>query len=151
MLPAARSPFTPRTQARARATAWALGLATCAAAAACSYGSGVDVQTFTVSLTDTLHTTVMPDGTLVSNVQMSVDADVGHVIGVGLRYAVSAGTLSDTTGISGANGAASVTWTVTPEQAAASGQTVLIFSACSDSNEPPTCTPGALASLQVGS
>ena len=136
---------------RARATSWPLGLAACAAAAACSYGSGVDVQTFTVSLTDTLHTTVMQDGTLVSNVQMVVDADVGHVIGVGLRYAVSAGTLSSTTGISGANGAASVTWTVTPEQAAASGQTALIFSACSDSNEPPTCTPGELASLQVGS
>ena len=151
MRPAALLPSILPTRAHARATVWALGVAACAGLAACSYGSGVDVQTFTVSLTDTLHTTVMPDGTLVSNVLMEVDADVGHVIGVSLKYAVSAGTLSSTTGISGANGAASVTWTVTPQQAAAAGQTVLIFSACSDSNEPATCTPGALASLQVGS
>jgi hypothetical protein len=150
MRPAALSPSPPPTRARARATAWALGLAVCATAAACSYGSGVDVQTFTVALTDTLHTVVQEDGTLVSTVLMEVDADVGHVIGVSLNYAVSAGTLSSTTGISGANGAASVTWTVTPEQAAASGQTELVFSACSDSNEPATCTPGALASLHIG-
>jgi hypothetical protein len=151
MRPATCSPPRLPSRARARATAWTLLLAVCAAAAACSYGSGVDVQTFTVSLTDTLHTTVLEDGTRVSAVLMEVDADVGHVIGVNLNYAVTGGTLSSTTGISGANGAASVTWTVTPEQAAASGQTELIFSACSDSNEPATCTPGALARLNIGS
>jgi len=149
MHPALRSPSMLRS--RARATAWILGLALGGAATACSYGSGVDVQTFTVALTDTLHTSVSENGTLVSTVLMEVDADVGHVIGVSLNYAVTGGTLSSTTGISGANGAASVTWTVTPEQAAASGQTELIFSACSDSNEPATCTPGALARLRVGS
>ncbi|HET7468689.1 MAG TPA: hypothetical protein VFJ81_03405 [Gemmatimonadales bacterium] len=138
-------------RSRIRAVAWALGVIACAAAAACSYGSGVDVQTFAVILTDTLHTTVLDDGTLVSTVFMEVDADVGHVIGVNLNYAVTAGTLSSTTGVSGANGAASVVWTVTPQQAAASGQTDLIFSACSDSNEPATCTPGSLASLHIGS
>jgi hypothetical protein len=69
----------------------------------------VDVQTLTVSLTDTLETSVSPDGTLVSTVFMSVDADVGHVIGVSLNYAVTAGTLSSTTGVSGINSAASVT------------------------------------------
>jgi hypothetical protein len=151
MHPLTRSPSATATRTRARATVWTLCLALCAAAAACSYGSGVDVQTFTVALTDTLHTTVSEDGTVVSTVLMEVDADVGHVIGVSLNYAVSGGTLSSTTGVSGANGAASVTWTVTPEQAAASGQTDLIFSACSDSNEPATCTPGALARLHVGS
>jgi hypothetical protein len=145
------SPLTLQRRGRLRATAWALGLVACAAVAACDYGSGVDVQTFTVSLTDTLHTTVLEDGTLVSTVLMEVDADVGHVIGVSLNYAVTAGTLSSTTGISGANGAASVIWTVTPAQAAAAGQTDLIFSACSDSNEPATCVPGSLASLHVGS
>jgi hypothetical protein len=149
MPPATLWPFS--LLSRARVSAWTLCLALGAAAAACNYGSGVDVQTFTVSLTDTLHTTVLEDGTLVSTVLMVVDADVGHVIGVSLNYAVSAGTLSSTTGISGANGAASVTWTVTPAQAAAAGQTELIFSACSDSNEPATCVPGSLASLRVGS
>jgi hypothetical protein len=146
-----RLPFTLPSRAGIRASAWALCLALCGAGAACSYGSGVDVQTFTVALTDTLHTTVLEDGTLVTTVLMEVDADVGHVIGVSLNYAVSAGTLSSTTGISGANGAASVIWTVTPQQAAASGQTELIFSACSDSNEPATCVPGSLASLRIGS
>ena len=151
MHPATGSLSTPQRRAHARATAWNLGLAACAAAAACSYGSGVDVQTFTVSLTDTLHTAVQEDGTLVSTVLMEVDADVGHVIGVSLNYAVTGGTLSSTTGISGANGAASVTWTVPPEQAAAAGTTDLIFPACSDSNEPATCTPGELARLHIGS
>ena len=143
--------FRRQGRPRIRAIVSPAGLAACAAAAACSYGSGVDVQNFAVSLTDTLHTTVLEDGTLVSTVLMEVDADVGHVIGVNLNYAVSAGTLSSTTGISGANGAASVVWTVTPQQAAASGQTDLIFSACSDSNEPATCIPGSLASLHIGS
>jgi hypothetical protein len=143
--------FSRHGRSRVHAIVSAVGLAACAAAAACSYGSGVDVQTFTVSLTDTLHTAVLEDGTLVSTVFMEVDADVGHVIGVNLNYAVSAGTLSSTTGVSGANGAASVVWTVTPQQAAASGQTDLVFSACSDSNEPATCTPGSLASLHIGS
>jgi hypothetical protein len=151
MHPARLPPFSPRRRAGIRATAWAMGLTISAAASACSYGSGVDVQTFTVSLTDTLHTTRLEDGTLVSTVLMQVDADVGHVIGVSLNYAVTGGTLSSTTGISGANGAASVIWTVTPAQAAASGQTDLIFSACSDSNEPATCVPGSLASLHIGS
>ena len=149
MRPAPPSAFVTSAWPFARAAALALGLAAGAGASACSYGSGVDVQTFTVSLTDTLHTTILEDGTRVAIVLMSVEADVGHVIGVGLNYAVTAGTLSSTTGISGANGAASVTWTVTPAQAAASGQTDLIFSACSDSNEPPTCTPGALAMLHI--
>lgn len=143
-------PTGPRRWAWARQAALTLALAT-AAGIGCSYGSGVDVQTFTVALTDTLHTTVLEDGTLVSTVLMEVDADVGHVIGVSLNYAVSAGTLSSTTGISGANGAASVVWTVTPAQAAAAGQTDLVFSACADSNEPATCVPGSLASLHVGS
>ncbi|HET9726743.1 MAG TPA: hypothetical protein VFP28_07480 [Gemmatimonadales bacterium] len=151
MRPADIFPSWLRSGVLARGAARTLAVAACGAAASCSYGSGVDVQTFTVSLTDTLHTSVSPDGTLVSTVLMSVDTDVGHVIGVSLNYAVTAGTLSSTTGISGINGAASVTWTVTPEQAAASGQTDLIFSACADSNEPATCTPGALASLHVGS
>lgn len=149
MHPAILSPFSLRRPARLRAAVCALGLVACAAA--CDYGSGVDVQTFTVALTDTLHTTVLEDGTLVSTVLMEVDADVGHVIGVSLNYAVSAGTLSSTTGISGANGAASVVWTVTPAQAAAAGQADLVFSACADSNEPATCVPGSLASLHVGS
>jgi len=151
MHPPRLAPFRRRARAGIRATAWALCLTVSGAAAACSYGSGVDVQTFTVSLIDTLHTTVLEDGTLVSTVLMQVDADVGHVIGVSLNYAVTGGTLSSTTGISGANGAASVTWTVTPAEAAASGQTDLIFSACSDSNEPATCVPGSLASLHIGS
>jgi hypothetical protein len=151
MNPARLSLSIPGKRARARAALWSVCLAVCAATAACDYGSGVDVQTFTVSLTDTLHTTVLEDGTLVSTVLMQVDADVGHVIGVSLNYAVTGGTLSSTTGVSGANGAASVIWTVTPAQAAASGQTDLVFSACSDSNEPATCIPGSLASLHIGS
>ena len=144
--------FPPALRGRlAGAATGAVALVAGAVISACSYGSGTDVQTFTVSLTDTLHTSVLQDGTRVSTVLMEVDTDVGHVIGVSLKYAVTAGTLSSTTGMSGANGAASVTWTVTPQQAAASGQTDLIFSACADSNEPATCTPGALASLHVGS
>lgn len=142
----------PRSRGRAlvRPIAWAIALATCATLLACSDSNSVNVQTFTVSLTDTLHTIVEEDGTTVSTVLMVVDTDAGHVIGVSLNYAVSAGTLSSATGISGANGAASVVWTVTPAQAAASGQTDLIFSACADSDEPASCAPAALASLHVG-
>ena len=149
MLPTDISPPALRGRPIARVFAWALTLAVCAGLPACG-GTVLDVQTFTVSLTDTLHTAVADDGTIVSTVLMEVDNDNGHAIGFGLKYAVTAGTLSSATGVSGVNGAASVTWTVTPAEAAASGQTELIFSACSNTDDPPSCTPQPLASLHVG-
>ena len=91
-------------------------------------------------------TSRMTDGSLVSVVQVVVDiAGGGHVIGAGLRYLVSVGELSSTTGQSGANGIAAVNWTVTPAEAA--GQTALIFSACADNQDPSICDPQPLATL----
>ena len=119
-----------------------------AAVAACSDGSGVDVQNFSVNLTGQPVTSVREDSTIVTTISMTVDTDVGHVIGASIRYAVSAGDLSDTTAISGANGFAAVTWTVTPAQAA--GKTSLTFAACADSEEPVAkCTPLVLATMDL--
>jgi hypothetical protein len=124
-------------------------LATAGAVAlgACSDSSGINVQTFTVTLSDTPQTTKHEDGSVVSVIGVVVDTDAGHVIGASIRYAVSTGALSATTGVSGANGLATVTWTLTGEQAAA--QTNPTFSACSDSEEPAACTPAVLATLHL--
>jgi hypothetical protein len=128
-----------------RAAALLLASATLAA---CGGGTGVDVQTFTVSLANTPVTSVREDSTIVSTISLVVDTDAGHVIGASLKYAVTAGDLSDTNAVSGVNGFAVVTWTVTPAQAA--GRTKFTFSACADSGEPvATCTPYVLATLDL--
>lgn len=128
-----------------RPTTWISSLLACAAVAGCGNSSALDFQTYTVSLVAAPQTTREPDSTLVSVIQLVVDTQGGHVIGAGLNYLVSGGTLSAATGVSGANGLASVTWTVTPAQAA--GQTQLGFAACADNQEPPRCTPEQLATL----
>ena len=145
-VPAARRSLSIRPSVGVVAALIALGGS--AALAACGGGTGVDVQTFSVSLTGQPVTSVREDSTIVSTITMSVDTDVGHVIGASVRYAVSAGDLSDTTAISGANGFAAVTWTVTPAQAA--GKTSLTFAACADSEEPVAkCTPVVLATMDL--
>ena len=145
-VPAAWCPLPIRPSVRAVAALIVIGGS--AALAACGGGTGVDVQSFSVNLNGQPVTSVREDSTIVSTITMSVDTDAGHVIGASIRYAVSAGDLSDTTAISGANGFAAVTWTVTPAQAA--GKTSLTFAACADSEEPvATCTPLVLATMDL--
>lgn len=130
-----------------RPITWIAALLACAAAAACGNSAAVDFETFSVSLAAAPQTTEQADSTLVTVIQLVVDTDGGHVIGASLKYAVSAGDLSPATGQSGANGLASVTWTVTAAQAA--GQNALGFAACADNQAPSMCTPETLATLNL--
>ena len=136
-----------RGRSMTRTTTWIAALFACAAAVACGNNAGLDFQTFTVSLATAPQTTRLNDGTLVTVIELVVDTDGGHVIGASLKYLVSTGDLSPATGVSGANGLASVTWTVTPAQAA--GQTQLRFAACADNQDPSLCTPEPLATLNL--
>jgi hypothetical protein len=132
-----------------RSTILMAALSACAAATGCSNGAGIDIQNYDVTLASQPLTAVRADGALVITIDLIVGTDVGRVIGASLGYAVSAGDVSPSTGVSGADGLASVTWTVTPAQAA--GQSELTFAACADNQDPPTCAPGILAKLQPGS
>lgn len=129
-----------------RPSAWAAALFACAAATACNNAAAVDIRNYDILLAAQPSATMRADSTIVITINMIVGTDVGRVVGASLAYAVSAGELSDTTAVSGANGTASVTWTVTPAQAV--GQYTLSFSACADNLEPPECTPALLATLQ---
>ncbi len=131
-----------------RRTAWTVAVATTATLAACGDNTGVDIQSYNVSLVGQPEAVMRDDGAAVITIDLVVDTDVGHVIGASLRYAVSAGDLSDTTATSGANGLATVVWTVTPAQAA--GQADLVFSACADNQDPVACSPIQMATLHVG-
>ena len=134
------------TRLLARRTSIAVALCTCAAASACNNAQAVDIRNYDILLAGTPTSTVRADGVLQITVDMIVGTDAGRVVGASLMYAVSAGELSDTTAFSGANGTASVTWTVTPAQA--QGQYTLTFMACADNLDPPQCSPAVLATLQ---
>jgi hypothetical protein len=139
---------TEATERLIRRTAWPVVLAVSTLLGACSNGASVDFQTFDVSLTATPQTVVNGDGTAVSTIDMVVNTDVGYVVGANLKYAVSAGDLSSTTAVSGSNGLATVTWTLTPAQIAA--QPDPTFAACAASDLPASCTPVVLATLHLG-
>lgn len=147
MHPAEAAPPSP-CRRPIRPIPWAVAFAACALLGACSNDAGVDIQIFDVNLLNPPSTVVQADGTRVSTISLEVDTDTGHVIGASLLYAVTAGDLSDTTAVSGTNGFAAVTWTVTPAQAA--GLTEVTFSACASSEgTTATCTPQPVATLQL--
>jgi hypothetical protein len=143
-------PAAPPSRHRplSRRTAWTAAVVATATLAACGDNTGVDIQSYNVSLVGQPEALKRDDGAAVITINLVVDTDVGHVIGASLRYAVSAGDLSDTTATSGANGLATVVWTVTPAQAG--GQTDLVFSACADNQDPAGCTPIQMATLHPG-
>ena len=84
-----------------RRTAWTVAVATTATLAACGDNTGVDIQSYNVSLVGQPEAVMRDDGAAVITIDLVVDTDVGHVIGASIRYAVSAGDLSDTTATSG--------------------------------------------------
>lgn len=129
-----------------RPSALAAALSASAALAGCNNAQAVDIRNYDILLASQPSATMRADGVLQITVSMIVGTDAGRVVGASLAYAVSAGDLSDTTAFSGANGTASVTWTVTPAQA--QGQYTLSFMACADNLDPPQCTPSLLATLQ---
>jgi hypothetical protein len=129
-----------------RLLALAAALLASAAATACNNAAAVDIRNYDILLASQPGATMRADGVLEIRIDMIVGTDAGRVVGASLAYAVSAGELSDTTAFSGANGTASVTWTVTPAQA--QGQYTLSFMACADNLDPPQCTPSLLATLQ---
>jgi len=128
----------------ARAIAWTAGMLAWAALGACDY-QGVDVQTYSVTRVSTDVPQVDANGTFITPIAMVVEVGTAAVIGASLKYAVSAGDLSAPSGVSGAAGMASVTWTVTSAQYA--GLTDLTFSVCADNQDPPVCTPGVLVTI----
>jgi hypothetical protein len=129
-----------------RPLAWAAALFAAAALTGCNNAAAVDIRNYDILLADQPSATMRADGVLQITINMIIGTDAGRVVGASLAYAVSAGELSDTTAFSGANGTASVTWTVTPAQA--QGQYTLSFMACADNLDPPECTPSLLATLQ---
>jgi hypothetical protein len=128
----------------ARAIAWMAALLAWASAGACA-DQGIDIQTFDVTLASSDDPQVDANGTITTPIVVVVRSGTSPVIGVSLKYAVSAGDLSATTGVSGTGGMATVTWTVTSAQYA--GVSELTFSACADNQDPPVCTPDALLTI----
>jgi hypothetical protein len=102
-------------------------------------------MTFDVRSASTTDTRVDPAGIVVSTIDLIVQKGTERIGGAHLLYAVSAGSLSASTGTSGADGIASVTWTVTPDQYA--GQEKVTFSVCAGNQEPPTCHPAVLLTI----
>jgi hypothetical protein len=101
--------------------------------------------TFDVSSASTTATSVDPEGIVVSTIDLIVREGTQRIGGALLRYAVSHGSLSAPTGASGEGGVASVTWTLTPDQYA--GQEKVTFSVCAGNQDPPTCTPSVLLTM----
>jgi hypothetical protein len=118
-------------------------VATLALATACgSNSSGPALESYSVRSSSTTETSLLQDGTLLTAVDLIVEDGTTPVDGARLKYGVSAGTLSASTGTSSAGGFASVAWTVTPEQWGR--QSEAAFSACAENQDRPTCTPVAV-------
>jgi hypothetical protein len=128
----------------ARAIAWTAGLLAWVALGACDY-QGIDVQTYSVTRVSTDTPQVDANGTFTTPIVLVVEVGSQAVIGASLKYAASAGDLSVASGVSGAAGMASVTWTVTSAQYA--GLADLTFSVCADNQDPPVCTPSVLLTI----
>jgi hypothetical protein len=129
---------------------WPFCVATLALATACGGdGSGPALESYSVRSSATTETNQLQDGTLLTAVDLIVEDGTTPVDGARLKYAVSAGTLSASTGTSSVGGFASVAWTVTAEQWGR--QSEATFSACAENQERPTCTPVAVLFIAVNS
>jgi len=128
----------------ARAIAWTAGLLAWMSLGACA-DQGIDIQTFDVTLASSEDPQVDANGTFSTPIVLVVEAGTSAVIGASLKYAVSAGDLSAPSGVSGAAGMATVTWTVTSAHYA--GLAALTFSVCADNPAPPVCTPRGLLTI----
>jgi hypothetical protein len=122
--------------------------ATLALATACgSDGSGPALESYSVRSSATTETNQLQDGTLLTGVDLIIEDGTTPVEGARLKYSVSAGTLSASTGTSNAAGFASVAWTVAPGQFGRESEAA--FSACAENQDPPTCTPVAVLFIAV--
>ena len=119
-------------------------LAILASAMACGSEPTVEYSVRSVASTETNQ---LQDATLVTGVDLLVEEGAAPVEGARLKYAVSAGTLSASTGTSNGAGFASVAWTIAPGGFGRDNEAT--FFACAENQSPPTCTPTAVLFVAV--